>query len=1118
MLRFILGRNGSGKTEYVRNWLSQRLNAGETGLLLIVPEQFSYETEREMLKLVGAKRMLNLEILSFSRLAENILSEAGLLNRPGITDGMRAVLMSLTLEALEDKTEIYKKYKNRAGLLQSLVTFSTELKQCAVAPEALEQTGAALPNGALKQKLSELSYITQMYNSFVQTRFSDDTDLLTQLAGEIVRSDLFRGKTVVFDAFAGFTKQERNVIEALLPRCKDVMITLCTEGVQKAVNACVFDNIDDEMQKLKTLAAAVNVPVAKPVLLHPQNGQKPASLRFLEENLYNCRKTQFLESHAEITLFSASNRTEECDFVARSIRRLLRTEGFCARDIAVLERRKNTYDNALCAAFRKYEIPYFEDKRRPVSTQPLMLFITALLDMTANGVTTEALLRYLKTGLAGLSEEETAELENYAAVWGIDRAAWRKDFTANPAGLGVSMQTRDEEKLAKLNALRRRAIEPILSLRNGFSQAGGTEKSKLLYEFLRRIGADTALRTLSESLLSAGFSELAAEQDTVWSMLMEILDALSVAVGDTVVSAERYRELFMILLENTDLGQIPDGLDVVCFGTADRVRIAPPRAVFILGANDGVFPENPPTDGVLNDADRKILHNLGLQLTETAEYKAVDERFFVYYALTLPRERLYISWAVSDYKGGSMAESPVIAELRAMFPKLSVTDSNTIPPELRIESADSAFETLAAVFSDNTVLSESLKAYFEKQERYRARLAAVTKAVDGGETAFRNAEISKQLFGTDIVLSASKTETYYRCPFSYFCKFGLYLKPLKKAELDFAQSGTVIHYCLEVLLREYDRETLCALSDSDLREKIAAVITDYAAENMGGTADKDARFTYLLERLRESVFDVLKRLISEFSVSSFVPSAFELSVAPDGAIAPYALPLPDGGSVRIIGSVDRVDTMVKDGKTYLRVIDYKSGGKEFNLSEVLSGLNMQMLIYLYAICENGTEKFGEIVPAGVLYLPAKSVEDKLPRHADTADILNARLRNSRMHGVVLDNTDAILGMDSTVSGRFVPVTCAPDGAFSGKLLTLSEFEALKEKVDQNLLKLGSLLHAGVIPVLPAVSGNKNTACTYCDYAAICGYETGDATRQIVNYGRFDAVKKQLGGEKEGGAK
>ncbi|MGN0520627.1 MAG: PD-(D/E)XK nuclease family protein [Candidatus Fimenecus sp.] len=1109
MLRLILGRAGSGKTEYVRQMLCEKLLAGERDLLLIVPEQFSFETEREMLKKVGASRMQNLDILTFSRLAETVLAETGRENKPKITDGMRAVMMRLALDSLEDTTEIYRKYKSRTPLLQSLVTFSTELKQCAVSADALETAGSALPDGLLKQKLTELSQITALYKALVHECFSDDTDLLTELEAAIIETDCLNGKTVVFDTFAGFTKQERAVIAAMLPRCLEVYITLCTEGKESArQNACVFDNINDEMEKLKRVAAEQNVAVAKPVVLAAAPDSRPLPLRFLEQNLYACRKPRFDGEQNCISLYSAANRREEADFVACTVRKLLR-EGTCrARDILVLERRKDTYDNELCAAFHKYEIPYFEDKRQPVDAQPLMRFVTSLLEIAADGMTTETLLRALKTGLLGLADDDVSELETYAAVWGIDRGAWKTDFTDNPSGLGRAMQERDEQKLAKLNDLRRRAVEPILQFCADFRPANGAQKSEMLYRFLRKNGVDEALKKLALSLSAAGYPEAAEEQDTVWQMLMEIFNALYLAVGEAEISASRYKELFKILLDSADLGQLPHGLDVVHIAAADRVRQSPPRMVFAVGVNDGVFPENPPTDGVLNDDDRKVLSALGVELTETAEVKAVDERFFVYSAFTMPTERLFVSWAVADYKGGSLSESAAVRELRALFPGLPETASATVLPEERLEGAAASFEACAEHYCENTPLSATLKAYFSNMPEFWARLAAVDKTVKNAEIQFENPQNSTALFGENMLVSASKAEVYYKCPFSYFCKFGLHLKPLKKAELDVAQSGTVIHHCLEVILRAYDRDTLLSFADEDLRATIAETITQYAKENMG-TAVEDSRFAFLLRNLEKSVLDVLNRLLSEFQVSDFIPTAFELSIAPDGEIAPYCLDLPDGGALRVIGSVDRVDTMVKDGKTYLRVVDYKSGGKAFNLSEVFSGLNMQMLIYLFAVCENGKDRFVSPVPAGVLYLPAKTIEDKLPRNAETADILSAKLRNSRMQGVVLDSTDAVHGMDKTVSGKYIPVTLKKNGEFTGNLLSLPEFTALKDKVDDNLKQMGALLHEGVIPVLPAYSKKDNIACKYCDYAAICGYEEGDRQRQLADFGRFDSARKVL---------
>lgn len=1107
MLRFVFGRNGSGKTEYVRKLLSDKLLSGEQGLILIVPEQFSFETERAMLEKVGPKNMLNLEILSFSRLAETVLSIYAPNVKPKIDDGTRAVLMSLALEGLGENAEIYQKFIGRPALLQSLVTFSTELKQCAVTTYALEQAGSVLPDGTLKHKLSELSQITDLYNALVHDRFSDDTDLLTRLADLIPETDYFDGKTVVLDTFCGFTKQERNVIAAMLRRCKDVYITFCMDAA-KSEDALLFDNIRDEVENLKRVCAQISVPVAKPVLCTAAEDSKTPELRALEENVFRAQKTLFSDMPVGLQIFSAANRTDESDFVAREIRKLLREENYRVGDIAVIERRKDTYDHELNAAFQKFGLPFFEDKRQPVAAQPLMQMVSGLLDMAADGITTEVLLRYLKTGIAGLSADDAADLENYAVLWSIDRAKWRSDFTANPEGLGVEMQERAEKKLEKLNELRHRAVLPVLTFRKEFEPASGLDKSRMLYDFLRSVHADESLKTLAQHLALNGQTAVAEQQNTVWEMLMDMLDKLALAVGETVISAKRYRELFSVLLGCADLGQIPQGLDVITVGAADRIRIAAPRAVFLVGANHGVFPETPPTDGILSDTERETLESLGIHLTETAEFKAVDEYFYAYYAMTLPRERLIVSYALADYKGNGLAPSEIVSELQGIFPEISVTDSHNLLPQERVESAADAFETMAAQYTENTAFSASLISYFRSREDYKAREVAVQKAILRIPTAFADASISEQLFKTDMLISASKAEVYYKCPFSYFCKFGLQLKPLKKAELDFAQSGTFLHHCLEKILSENDRDALRQMSDDELRSKIQTIMEDYTEQNLGGSADKDPRFLYLLQNLCETAFDVLQRLIAEFSVSAFIPTDFELSIKPDGDIAPYRLPLSDGGSLRVIGSVDRVDVMRKDGKSYLRVIDYKSGGKKFKLSEVLSGLNMQMLIYLFAICENGKERYGEMVPAGVLYLPAKSVEDKLSRNADDQEILEARLEKSRMDGVVLDDIDAILGMDSTASGHFIPVTQKGE-AFTGHLLNSKVFSSLKQRVDFNLQEMASKLHKGDIPVLPTFSEKKNVACTYCDYKAVCGYEDGDAIREVQNLGRFEAVRNLL---------
>lgn len=1115
MLHFLLGRVGSGKTAYVRNALAERLCGGEKKLYLLVPEQFSYASERAMLSLVGPRLLQGLEIVSFSRLAELTLAEKMPSRLPQVSEGMRAVLMRLSLEALGTHTQIFKRYAKRPQLLDTLVSFAKEMKQCNVTVEALGETGGKLEKGVLQEKLSELALLMQMYETLLHARFSDDTNALTLLAKEIASDPSFQDATVFVDAFSGFTAQERDVLRALMPVCRDVYITLTLPkgGAGEKTPFGVFDNIEQEMKLLKKAANETGTPIAKPQYFSSEPGSKPQALLHLEQELFCAEKTPFSGVPACIELCAASNRAQESDFVARRIRMLLRDAGYRARDIAVIQRRKDTYDFYLRAAFRKYGVPFFEDRRQPVKTQPLMQLVDSLLCMGTEGITTELLLRCLKTGLFGLSSEEIAALESYAVLWGVERGQWREDFTANPAGLGVALQEAHKKELVRLNTLRRRAVGPVIKFCKAFSAGSGADKARLLLETLLSIDVPQSLRKLSEALLKAQQPELASQQDAVWTLLMDMFDALAAACGEEEIKPAQFYALFTILLEHVDLGHLPQGLDAVTIGTADRIRIDAPRAVFLVGANDGVFPETPPTEGVLSDRERRMLAEFGLELSDTAEYKAVDERDFAYDAVTLARENLIVSWSASDFQGDAMRPSALVRELTEIFPDISVSEEALCDAFSRVQSDDAAFEVLAELMQSSDDRAATLRAYFADNPAYADKLSALERIVMNTPAAFSDTDVSLRLFGRDMLVSASQAELFYKCPFSYFCRYGLKLRPLKKAELDPAQSGTIIHFCLEQILAQYDKAMLSDMSTAQLRKTVQTTIAAYAAERLGGLEDKDPRFKRMLSQLADTVQQILKRLIEEFSVCAFIPTAFELSIRPDGAVQPYKLPLANGGTLRIIGSVDRVDTMEKDGKTYLRVIDYKSGTKNFNLSEVLSGLNMQMLIYLYAILENGEPVFGDnLVPAGVLYFPARDAAGVLPRTATAEEVANAKLKKTRMDGVVLDEAEAILGMDSSASGRFIPIK-RDKGVYTGNLLGLHEFDTLWKKVDENLLYMADLLHAGDIPVRPQMDGTGG-ACKYCDFAAVCGYEAGDPVREIPDFGKFDDVRKLLQQEKE----
>lgn len=1114
MLNFILGRNNSGKTEKIRTLIAERASENKK-CILIVPEQFSFESERSILEKIGAQKMLNVDILSFTRLAFVINEQYGKALNKTIDDGTRKVMMSLSLEALSGKLEYFKKFSSKPALLSTLLTFVTELKQCAVSPDEIAEVSEKTENKSLGKKLSELALITATYDALVSRSFFDDENLLTVAADMISETDFFDGKAVYFDAFCGFTKQERNCIKSILPKAENVYISLCTDRDLSREGISVFENVNSEFSYLKECAAEQNVRVSQPEILNVKEDGRSPELVYLEKYLCGEESEPYKKECENIVVCAAGNMADEADFVACEIKKILRCDpALRCRNIAVIERTAGTYDKELIESFRKYGVPIFEDKRKPIGVQPVMVFVKCLLMLCAEGFSTENFMRLLKTGLTALSADEISELENYAFIWNIDGSKWRRDFTENPNGLGVDMTEKSQETLIRLNDIRKKSVLPILTFKKAFEDADGEKKSELIYDFLVKNGVTAKLREKTEYLISSGDTVLCEEQDTVWATLMDMLGKMASAIGKAVVTPKRYSELFDILLSAVTLGSLPQELDSVTVGAADRIRVSDCKVTFIIGADSGVFPLDPSTEGLLSDSERKIIGSLGVKLAETAEYKAVDEKFTAYRALTSPSEKLYVTYSLSNFDGGSMRPSEIVDNIVTAFPNVPKLDTALLDSLYPIESDASAFRALATGYRENTALIATLKKYFSGKNEYSSQIKSLDRLVSGEEIKIKDPKNAISLFGKSMYVSASRVETYYKCPFEYFCKYGLNAKPRKTAELDPAQSGTVIHFVLEHILSLYSKPKLIELSDNDIKTIVKNLLSEYLDETMGGKENKEQRFLYLYNRLSDSLFEVVKRIAEELKVSDFTPSGFEVKIDEDGEIPSYAVALPDGGFLKIRGSVDRVDTMEKNGKTYLRVIDYKSGGKTFLLSDVLSGLNMQMLIYLFALGENGKEKYGDVFPCGVLYMPAKKAADDLGRNAKSEEVLESKIKKSRLSGIVVNDKDAIEGMDRDVSGRFINVTCdKKNGGYKGDLLSLEELGKLKTEIDGILREMANSLKAGKIEVLPCESTNYRDVCAYCDYYAVCGFEQGAPVRKIEKMSLKDA-KKALNEEGE----
>ena len=1104
MLNIITGRTGSGKTRYIRSLATEIAQETSNKAVIIVPEQFSFETERGMLSLLGNEKINNVEILSFSRIAERLLSNYGKLTEKTADDGVRAVLMSLAIETLEDNISVFNRYRKSPVLISNLLDFYREMKKCCINTVVLAELSEKVNKQSFAKKLNELSLIFECYEALITQNFQDDCsylDLLYDLLGEV---HYFSGKTVFVDAFSGFSAQEYKILERIISQADETFVTFCCDTSKNNERYELFYNAQTEIKKLKATANRANVKIAPEKVLYANREYKAEPLNVLEENIFTSNGVKYNGNSDCITLMPRRAKTDECDAVAAEIKRLVREENYRYRDIAVIERSEGEYRNELVSSFRKYGVACFEDNRQPIMTQPLMVFVLSLFDILVDGLQTETVLRFLKTGLFGFSIEEIALLEDYALIWRITPSQWRNEWIGNPRGFGVEFTDDDKKNLEALNKLREKIVAPILALKKRMADSNGQNISRELFAFLRTCGVDENLKSFTAVLENNGETDLALEQGRIWRILAEIIDSLYSASGKAKMSVARYKELFEILVSTKDLGQIPNGIDEVILGSADRIRAAAPKAVFVVGANTGVFPMESSGGVLLSDTERCELIENGAELVTNLEYNSVSERFIAYHALTLATEKLYISYSAIDSSSASLTPSEIVGEIMSIFPNCRVYNECAVN---KIESRKSAYTAFAEEKNTSSVLGATLYEYFKNNGS--ANELAMLEKIHKKKFGIENKELATELFGKSMYISASKTEKYYKCPFGYFCEYGIKAKPRREAEMDPAQTGTLVHYALERFLCENPKDIFTHFNVDTVREKVNEIIDDYVFEMLGGYSDKKGSFIRTINLIKENTVRIVLHLVDEFSKSRFVPVDFELSINNDGDIAPYLIELENGGTVKIIGSVDRVDAYKTEENTFIRVIDYKTGGKDFKLSEVFGGLNMQMLIYLFAIWQNGGERYNNMLPAGVLYFQAKSPRlssSTLSRDADASDVREKMNLKLKMSGMVLKNIDVIDAMEKDGANVFIPAKLDKSGNAAGNVISIKKLEALRENVNANIRKMAESLQAGEINALPVEKG-----CDYCKYRDVCKREEDDEIREIEALGFNDALNL-LGGE------
>ncbi len=1094
LLQLIMGRAGYGKTHAVTEEIVRRVEEDTRAIVLLVPEQVSFETERALLRRLGAARARMVQVLSFTRLAETVARECGGMTGKVIDKVTRTLLMSRALEQMQDRLVLYRRHAARADYVQAVLNVMAECKQYAVTPRRLTEAAASLGEGTLHQKLDELSCIMGAYEALVADSYLDPADALARLAEQLPQSRFGEGAVLLVDGFIGFTEQEMRVLTILMRRAVRTVVTLCTDTMDTRDEYALFAPVASTAARFVQIARDQGVKVAAPLYLTSNHRAKNEALRLLELGCFSAEHTVHEEETEAVSVCAHADRYAECRAVAREIRRLMREEGVRCRDMAVVARNMADYNGILDVALERADIPFFMDRRENVYTEPLMALMQGALSCAADGFSAEQVLRVMKTGLLGFSPSSVARVENYLFVWNLNGQRLREEWTANPDGM-EEMKEKSRVQLAHLNRLRRRLITPLEHL--GYSlhkKTTGQVFARAMYRYLEEAQVARLVRLQAKRLRVAGDSAAAQRMETMWDLLMGILDRFGTALGTVELSASRFQELFSLALATLDRGTIPQGLDAVQVGSAERVRLSSPRAVWILGANEGVFPAYPDTGGLITDRERTALSEVGVMLSETGDKQAVEERLCAYLAVAAPTERLYVSY-IESAGGATLPPSALVAEVEACVPHRA--QRVTLVPE----TDDEAFRTLAEQFGTFTSERAALYTHFAKHPRYMARLHAMERAVVRAPMVFDSEKAAGEFFGKDMTLSASQVETYHQCRFRYFCQYGLRVRPLRQAELGSLEFGNLAHFVMETVLKRYVALGFETITRDTVNEDTAAAVTLYVDTVMGGTEDKSARFIAQTKRLSRTVQALLWHVVQELRQSRFVPTAYELPIGMEDGVTATVLTLPDGTTVRAIGKIDRVDVYRAGGTAYVRVVDYKTGAKNFRLDEVIEGINLQMLLYLFSLWDNADDRFGgHAAPAGVLYLPAKLPVVAVAAGDSEESRARERLKAMQMNGLLLNDPEVICAMEAEGQGLFIPAKLKADGTPDSRsaVATLAQFGQLKKRAEALLCEMAATLRRGDVAAYPAASERLN-ACAFCDYAAVCGHEEGDAVREIRTY-------------------
>ncbi|CFW97413.1 DNA helicase subunit AddB [Syntrophomonas zehnderi OL-4] len=1103
MIRYILGRAATGKSRRAIEEIGADLKqGGDYPLILFVPEQYTLQAERDLIEQLQLPGIMRVEVLSFNRLAYRILAEAGGRTRVLINEQGKNMIIKKTLNQAHKDLCIYKNASKQEGFVEHLSQLFSELKQYDLTPELLKSSQLEMEAGPQRQKLQDVTLIYEAFINYMEGHYLDLEDQFNLLIDKMEKSSFIKGARVWLDGFTGFTPQNRRILEKIMTLARDTTFCL-TIDPKSGRDQELFKPYRRCYEQIHEIAVGNGLPEET---VTTQGDKLSVPLRHLTRELYAFPWDTYEDPVNNIKVFAAKNIYSEVEHIASLIVELAREQDYRWRDMAVLCNDLDSYGSVVRRVFYEYRIPYFMDEKRPLDNNPIIKLILASLGVINRGYRQEDIFLLLKTGFTDLNPEECEEMENYMLAYGIQGRLCQENFTRGQNELGTPA-------LEMLNQYRERLFAPLQKLAHETAgKKTGRDISRAMYKYLQVLDIENKLLNWIEELRNQGLYEYAHENAQVLKIVMETFDQLVEILGENELNLKEYAGLLATGYQAFDVGIIPTTVDQVMIGDLKRSKNRNLKALFVMGVNDGIIPAGKSAAGIFTEEDKDFFKNHGLDWGINKEMIAEEESLAIYEAFSKPQNYLYLTYAIADQEGKAMRPSMLINRLHSIFPTLQIQSDLIKSLELEMEhiaTADSSFKYLVEnlrLYLDGEEIEDLwwdvYGWYFHNQSWDERRQAVLEALFYQNQCADLDSRTAVNLYKSPFRASVSRLEQFAACPFAHFIRYGLRPQERKTFAVGAPDIGVVLHegmYGFAAALNEQGLNWR-DLNQDDCEAVMEKVLEQKLPQHNNGILTSSFRYRYLAKRLKRISHRAVWTLTEHIKNGDFEPLLYEAGFGFGNILPPLKIVLSDGQHIYLEGRIDRIDVLKGEEIDYIKIIDYKSGEKQFSLSDLYFGLNLQLIVYLLAVMKQTDSDLKPRRPAGLFYFkiddPLISVTDN-----DLSNIEEKIRKALKMKGLALKDISIVRSMDNALQGNseFLPLGIKQNDEFTANssVLEEQEFELLIDYINDLLKELGDEMLRGKIAIEPAKK-DKWKACDNCIYHAVCQFDKLFAGNQFKN--------------------